>query len=110
MTLRALRRELRTLQARLALAEWRIELHRGTPVEHDAPDLWRRHEMYAGCAGVTDWHTEERIAIILLRRGEGRDTLLHELLHIRLEGHTMRARRYDPQYEYAINALAVALA
>ena len=36
------------------------------------------------------------------------ETLVHELLHVRLEGHKA-VRKYDPMYERGLNAIASAL-
>jgi hypothetical protein len=66
-------------------------------------------------AGSCVWMIEHREANIYLNKRYAADlaelhlTIIHELLHIRLEGHLPRAKRYDPHYEHAINYLSGAL-
>ena len=66
----------------------------------------------ADCAGSCSWMVEHKQAFIYVSRRmnadwpEIQETLLHELLHIRLEGHLDRAKRYDAHYEHAINYLS----
>jgi hypothetical protein len=104
-----LRSELARLQPLLGLTEWQIRVQWGKPSER--PD-YSKGEMDAGSVGNACWHTEECRAWIYLRRGSDnlRETLIHELLHVRLEGHRENPMRYDALYERALNAIAAALA
>ncbi len=102
-----LRRDLAFWQAALGLQHWRIDLKRGVPVKGEAkpftaelPDNW---------VGATWWTVEDPNVVISIRKGEGTHTLVHELLHLRLEGHRPCPARYNPHYERALNHLADAL-
>ena len=88
-------------------SEWKINVKWGTPAEQ--PD-YDKGEMDEGSVGNALWHPEECEAWIYLQRGAGQleETLLHELLHIRLEGHREPVK-YDAMYERAINAITAAL-
>lgn len=65
--------------------------------------------------GQSQWMPEERQCWILVRPTDDADlfgeTLIHEILHVRLEGHLnpMDTEKYDAGYEYALNCLARAL-
>jgi hypothetical protein len=69
------------------------------------------HELH----GQSQWFPEERQCWIAVRPTDDADllgeTLVHELLHVRLEGHLapMENEQYDPGYEYALNCTARAL-
>ncbi len=57
--------------------------------------------------GTCTWHAEQCTAEIELLRGQGEDTLVHEILHLVLEGHTTYADiRYSELHERALNRLA----
>jgi Zn-dependent peptidase ImmA (M78 family) len=67
------------------------------PVE-EMPNEW----------GTAQWVTEECSAIIRIREDANEETLVHELLHLVLDGHK-RYRRYSEMSERAINRIAAAL-
>lgn len=108
MTIGELRQELKRIQVLLGLTEWSIRVSWGKPSEHPSYD---KGEMDAGSVGNACWHTEECKAWIYLRRGSEnlKETLIHELLHIRLEGHRENPMKYDALYERALNAIAAAI-
>lgn len=61
------------------------------------------------CDGLSTWSTEEGTVTISLRRDLPDEavepTLIHELLHVRLEGHRNHDGSYDQMYERALNVL-----
>lgn len=64
-------------------------------------------------AGSSTWEPEYNVASIEVASDLGSDadieeTLIHELLHLKLEGHKVLTRgyKYDPLYERALNVLA----
>jgi hypothetical protein len=64
--------------------------------------------------GNSDWHSEERTANVWVNHSmddyeRACTTILHELLHIVIEGHKPWCGKYDVQYEFALNRLATAL-
>lgn len=105
--IRELRKAAQEYQALLGLTEWTIHVRWGEPAEK--PD-YDKGQMDEGSVGNALWHAEECEAWVYLKRGapDPQATLLHELLHIRLEGHKQPVR-YDAMYERAINAIASAL-
>lgn len=59
--------------------------------------------------GTCEWNAEECFATIEIQRGQGEDTLIHELMHLVLEGHTTYAKeQYSEMHERALNRLAAA--
>jgi hypothetical protein len=109
MTIRELRRKASEYQIKLRLTEWDIRVVWGRP--SDQPDYWA-DEMDRDCDGNAWWSVEERRAIILLSRASiaPLETLKHELLHLRLEGHhAPEKKRYDQHYEWGLNAIAGAI-
>lgn len=103
-----LRQDLALWQAALGLQNWRIQLKRGKPVDHDDPEPFSA-ELAQDSVGHSWWMVESPNAVIAIKNGEGTHTLVHELLHIRLEGHRQSPLKYDPHYERALNHLAEAL-
>jgi len=104
--IRYLRKVCREYQIKLRLMEWDIRVGWGREV--DDPDYWAG-EMDRDCEGNAWWSVEERRAIILLAKGSSAplETLKHELLHLRLEGHhDASKKRYDEHYEWGLNAIA----
>lgn len=91
-------------QGRLGLQEWKIKVVFGKPSAD--PDLER--EMHEGTLGNCCWDTETAEATILLHREAQIDTLVHEMLHLRLEGHRSPVE-YDQMYERALNAITTGL-
>ena len=65
-----------------------------------------------GLYGLSEWFVEERCALITVNRGLDPEltetTLIHELLHLVLEGHKPLTAhsKYDPNYELALNRVA----
>ncbi len=98
MTLPQLKLRLAYWKTRLNLPEWKIALGWGTVKDMEG-DLGR-------CA----WNVEELEAIVKLNRRDPQQetTLVHELLHIVIQGHA-DYETYDPHLERAINRIANAL-
>lgn len=109
MGIRELRKESEKWQTRLGLKEWDIRLVWG--IASDQPDYWSG-EIDHGVDANSWWQAEECRAIISIDKecADPLGTLVHELVHIRFEGHhAPDKRRYDPLYERAINATVAAL-
>lgn len=98
MNLRELKGQLEYWQARLNLREWSITLQWLTPKE--------AREFHGLCA----WSVEDLTATIKLwqRSPKLEATLVHELLHLVLQGHR-EYETYDPTLERAINRISAAL-
>lgn len=65
-----------------------------------------------GNAGMNKLHAENQVSKIILAPNEGEHTLVHEILHIILDGHkdlSADTYKYDPMHERAINKIATAL-
>lgn len=63
-----------------------------------------------GLDGESCWHPEERKCWIAVSPGpEMEETLVHECLHVLIEGHKPIVPDYDPGYELALNRMAKAL-
>jgi len=96
MSLRDL--ELRTAywQGRLNLREWRISVRWGSAKEFHGR-IW--------------WNTEELTATMEINKytKNKEETLVHELLHLVLQGHEELTAEYDVNLEKAINRIAAAL-
>ena len=97
-------KELRTLvdqwKPRLGLENWKISVR------------WaKKGEVEEYCHGLVFWTTELATARILISKksDDYLHTVVHELLHIRLEGHLSEVHADDPLYEQALNKLAEAL-
>jgi len=99
MKIGELRKAAKYWQEKLNLTEWRIVV-RFAKEEEMAGDEY---------AGHAYWVPEYPEATILLRRGEGEHTLLHEMLHVRLEGAGLNPRKYNIGYERGINVLVEVL-
>jgi len=100
MKLSELRQELPRFQARLRLQDWKLSVR------------WaKKGELADDEYGTLDpWGYPETHEIsIVLRRGDGLHTMVHEMVHVKLEGHHQKERRYDPLYECAINHITDAL-
>lgn len=101
LTLRELRSELAVWQSRMRLNDWRIHLRWSTKAD----------EKMDGLDGCCYWVTEHSVAEILIDKGadDKLGTLVHELLHIKFEGHRLQPKSYDALYEKAINDLTAVL-
>lgn len=106
MTLAHARKLCRKWQRRLKLSDHTIELRYPVPSDDfDAENL----------AARCTWTPQYTWARILVTKNVTEHDIVHELLHVRLEGHTSletadaKRRRADHLYERAINALAEAL-
>ncbi len=111
MTIRELRQEARVWQEKLGLHEWTLIVRWGKqPPSGMEPDP-TKFEMMLNCDGNALWSPENASALILIdKKAPGkRHTLVHELLHVRFEGHQPKPKKYDPLYERAINVLVAAL-
>lgn len=97
MTIRELRKECRKWQDLLGLSQWKIELR------------WATRTEAKEAQGSAVWHPdEERAWIVVSRTSDQRATLIHELLHVRWEGHKPYGG-YSVHQERAINAITAAL-
>lgn len=97
MRIKEVRSRLNHWQRRLNITHWKIDVKWIPKGESDdMGDSW--------------WHFEEASAGIRLAKGAREDTLLHELLHIVIDGHT-NCDLYvpEPNHERAINDIARAL-
>lgn len=95
MTLRKLRERAEFWPGILNLPEWRIVVRR--PRGKEAKD----------CVGFCLFSAEELYAEIGICSGQGEDTLLHEMLHVLIDGHlTYQESHYSELHERAINRLA----
>jgi hypothetical protein len=85
----------------LNLKEWTIGLE------------WGRKKEMVDCVGCCLWQAEEQVAVIKLRKDHDglseEETLVHELLHIVLQGHDELGPQYSIPLERAINKIAKAL-
>ena len=90
-------------QDRLGLKDWIIKVRWMKP--GDDKEFGLTDEIQ----GAIHWYNQRKQALMLLRRDATEHTALHELIHLRTEGHREQPKRYDEQYELAINALADAL-
>jgi hypothetical protein len=104
MTINELRARLAYWQAALSLPEWSVHLRWGTAREMTCEDG-------SQVVGLCFWSTEESSAMVLLARNQDdhESTLIHELLHLTLEGHRPICKKYDAQYERGLNRIADAL-
>lgn len=95
MNIKELRAHLVHWQHKLNLADWRISIKWGAP----------------GHQGWCSWHPEEQYGEIQINKStlDPVSTLVHELLHIVLEGHQEHTREYSIPFERAINKIAAAL-
>lgn len=101
MTIRKLRQRLAYWQEVLKLTEWTITVKFGTPEE-------MMDESGHRCHGLNFISVEELSSQIFLDRGDGEETLIHELLHVVFDGHRPQDEPYDPLHERAINRTAAA--
>lgn len=89
-------------QTKLRLQNWNIKLTLADTVD----DL-------KGNAGMMDWQTEYHSATIYLVRELPRrdmeETVIHELLHLLLEGHKNPVCKDLPLYESGLNTLSALL-
>lgn len=99
MTIREARSLAGLWQARLGLTHWNVIVR------------WAKvgDELEPGDYGQVTWWTEEARAEILLRKDVGEATIIHELVHLVLEGARHTPLAYDASYERGINALVAAL-
>lgn len=99
MTLKELRKAIKIWQPKLGLDNWTITV------------LIGKDEDMAGeeYIGHCFWKPEYAEATIMVRKGANLHVLVHEAVHLLLEGHLVQPKRYDPLYERAINILTEAL-
>mgnify|MGYP001275651425 CR=1 FL=1 len=101
MTIREVRALVREWQSLIpGLKDWKISISWGSK-----PNMLDDHGEILDATCL--WQTEHALATILIRRAapEIEATILHELLHILLEGHTTR-RAYSAVFELGLNRLA----
>lgn len=101
MTIRHARHILAEYMVRMDLTEWKIFLR------------WGTKEEMKDSQGQCTWSPEYTSAEIFLRRDqpdvEIPHTLVHELVHLALQGHRPHDGRYSVMYERGINRLASAI-
>lgn len=92
----------RRWQKKFGLADWKITVN-VIPAEE-----------LNGCAGTLEWETEYHAATMTLAaelpKPDLEETVVHELLHLLLEGHKSANSRYDAMYERGLNTLSALLA
>jgi len=92
--------------ARFGMAEW-IGMRPKEPGVPRVRVLVRSKKKMGESVGSCLWNAEECTAMIELLRGQGEDTLIHEMLHLVLEGHTnYEETKYSQMHERALNRLA----
>lgn len=93
-------------QKRLRLSDWSITIEFCDRIESDTDDQ--------ECAGGTGWDSDRREAWVYIKRVDDDweiiTTIIHELLHIVMEGHLICQGGHDVNEERALNAVADALA
>jgi hypothetical protein len=94
---------------RLGMDNWMLRVREGTDSQLTSKDA-DKHRMY----GYVVWHKASNEATITLDLSRDDnvvfETLKHELLHLRLEGHRKNPLpRYTKDYETALNKIAEAL-
>lgn len=104
MTISSLRTYLESYKSRLGLSTWEIKLRWISKKDLKDPQL----QGIEDCDGMSWWSAEHQFATIVLSRSAEDliHTLLHEILHILLEGTQEKPRAYDPLYELSINRIA----
>lgn len=96
MTRAQIAKQCKYWQRRLGLREWSITVE--IVSKTNMPKV----------LGTCRWSTEETSALIELREDADESTLVHELLHLVIDGHKVY-KRYSPPTERAINRIAAAL-
>lgn len=101
-----------------AAKKWIKRLELGAPVWQSITIFYANPGEIPGCVGHCDFSAEHRSAEILILHPDylgdhTKDTgqtvehiLVHELLHLVIDGHKATNTKYDPQHEAAINLLA----
>lgn len=104
MRITTARKLVRYWQEILGLTEWTI-----------ADVVWGEDSLMGDSfSGFNDFFTEGRKSKIILNRRDADDeieeTIVHELLHLMIDGHKGKdkvvGRHYDPMHELALNRLA----
>lgn len=94
-------------QSKLGLNDWKIRLKWGK-----ASELYSDQDG-AKLYGFVYWDNTRKKAWITLNRDYPRDeiieTIKHELLHVRLEGHREEPLSVNSSYESSLDAIAAAL-
>lgn len=92
---------------RLGMAEWAGTRPDGKP---RVIVVFRTKKKMDDAVGSCQWLAEECTATVSLLTGQGDETLVHELLHLHLEGHTTyKPENYSELHERALNRLAKTL-
>ena len=107
MTSRSLAALGRRIMKRFEMHEWLPKAEFRMVRNLKSPD---GYELY----GQAVWHSEERHCWISVSIGLEEkltiESLIHEILHVLLEGHSVAKTKYDASYELALNRMASALA
>lgn len=103
MTLKAMKEFAATWQSNLRLQEWDIK-YRWMKKEEQSSDE------FVNCNGFCVWNAQHKTAAVIISKSAEsvHFTVIHELLHIRLEGHQELEGGTDIQLEVTINSLTAA--
>lgn len=105
MGIKELRSECLKWQAAIGLKDWKIKVVWGVPTKE--PDYWKG-EIDLTSQANSWWQAEESRGIIAIYKKceDPLGALVHELIHVRLEGHHEPYKKsYDIMYERGINAI-----
>ena len=101
MTIRQARKILAEYLVRMDMTEWTVFLRWGTKKEMEDLD------------GRCIWSPEYTHCEIVIRRDQADSeipkTVVHELVHVCLQGHKENHSRYDTMYERGINRITLAI-
>lgn len=107
MTLAEAKAYAKECQSRLKLNHWDLRVRFGKPAEMTSSDG-------SVCDGFIHWQSEYRIANMVISREQTRrnmqETIMHETVHLLLEGHQSVPSVYSPAYEFGLNVLSELLA
>lgn len=104
MTLKQCQAYVADYQERFKLGRWEIETRWATTKECNDNGV--------ELCGFITWSKQIEYPSALIRlnkqfcQGDIEQTIIHELLHLLLEGHKTKQRKYDPHYECALNILS----
>lgn len=104
-------------QANRLLKKWRKKLRLNAPSWEEIDLKVVPRSEIESCDGICYWITEYRKAEMKIASCSEdpeplkalEETIVHELLHIVLEGHAEHDENYDPNYERGLNVIANAL-
>ncbi len=104
MTLREIRKFAAETAEVLGLGDWNLLIQWATKAHQES------EECPEDCEATISWQIEHKVARILLNKKDlpedPRRTLVHEILHLRLESGRNEPFKYQAYYELGINVLA----